>query len=121
MLERIKQTYILWYSYSQILPKSHKYTIGQRIDSLFIEVIEYTATATFLEKDERLPFVRLAIRKLDTLQVLVMILWETKSIDTKKYTLLGEKLTEAGRMLGGWYGKLKTQTKTPKDTSFGGK
>lgn len=37
-------------------------------------------------------------------------LWETKSLDNKKYIALSEKIDEIGRMLGGWNGQLtKTQ------------
>ena len=35
-----------------------------------------------------------------------MLLWETKSLDNKKYIALSEKLDEIGRNLGSWYGKL---------------
>ncbi len=35
-----------------------------------------------------------------------MILWETKSLDDKKYIGLSEKLEEVGKMLGGWNGQL---------------
>lgn len=38
-----------------------------------------------------------------------MILWETKSLDTKKYISLSEKIDEIGRMLGGWNGQLTKQ------------
>lgn len=56
---------------------------------------------------------RVAIRKTDTLKVLLMVLWETKSLDTKKYGALSEPIEEMGRMLGGWYNQLvKTQPRT---------
>lgn len=58
---------------------------------------------------EKLPFVRLAIRKIDTIKILLMILWETKSLDTKKYAALSEKLDAIGKMLGGWNGQLIKQ------------
>lgn len=38
-----------------------------------------------------------------------MILWETKSLDNKKYINLSIKIDEAGKMLGGWSGQLKKQ------------
>lgn len=56
---------------------------------------------------------RLAIRKLDTLKILLLILWETKSLDTKKYAALSIPLEEIGRMLGGWNGQLVKQNSTP--------
>ena len=46
------------------------------------------------------------MRKLDTIKILLLILFETKSLDTKKYIVLSEKIEEVGRMLGGWYGQM---------------
>ena len=110
MLERLKTAYLLWYGYYQTLPKAHRHTLGGRIDTLFIEAVEAIASATFLSKPEKQPWVRLAIRKIDTLKVFLLILWETKSLDTKKYIALSVPLEEVGKMLGGWNGQLmKTQ------------
>lgn len=38
-----------------------------------------------------------------------MILWETKSLDNKKYIALSLKIDEVGKMLGGWNGQLVKQ------------
>jgi len=59
-----------------------------------------------LKQADKLPFLRQAIRKLDTLNIFIMILWETQSLDEKKYITLSLSLNEIGKMLGGWYGKL---------------
>lgn len=107
MLQSIKSAYLVWYGYYQILPKTHRYTLGIRVDTLFIEIIEAVAIASFLAKQEKLPYVRLAIRKLDTLKVMLMVLWEAKSLDDKKYLAVAEPLVEIGRMLGGWNGQLQ--------------
>jgi hypothetical protein len=74
-----------------------------------VEIIEALATASFLIREEKLPYVRLSIRKVDTLKIFLMILWETKSIDNKKYIILSEKIDEIGKMLGGWHGQLQKQ------------
>ena len=71
-----------------------------------METIEATATASFLNPTEKLPFVRLAIRKLDTVKILLLILWETDSLKLKQYVHLSEKLDEIGRRLGGWHGQI---------------
>lgn len=65
--------------------------------------------AAFLPKDEKLPYIRLSIRKLETLSILSMILWETKSIDTKRYLAISVPIQGIGRMLGGWKGQLEKQ------------
>ena len=109
VLEKIKSLYVLWVQYYHILPKTHRYSLGQRIDTLFIEVIEAAVTAAFLQREQKLPFVRFALRKVDTIKVLLEVLWETKSLDNKKYIDLSEPLNEIGKMLGGWSGQLAKQ------------
>src|SRR5690606_31769595 len=109
ILERVKQAYLLWHEYHTTLPKLHRYTLGGRVDALFVEIMEAASGAAFLSRYEKLPYVRLAIRKLDTLKLLLMVLWETRSLDTKKYAALSAKVDEAGRMLGGWQGQLVKQ------------
>lgn len=108
-MQKTKEAYLLWHGYHAVLPKTHRYTLGQRIDALFIEAIEAISAAGFLARTEKLPYVRRAVRKIDTLKVLLMLLWETKSLDTKRYATLSEKLDEIGRMLGGWSGQLAKQ------------
>lgn len=99
----------MWYEYYPTIPKTHRYSLGQRIDTIFIEIIEALATASYISREERLPFVRMSIRKTDTLKILLMILWESKSLDTKKYIAVSAKIDEIGKMLGGWQGQLQKQ------------
>lgn len=109
VLSKVKSCYLIWITFYETLPKIHKYTLGQKIDTLFIEVIEAISIATFLSREEKQPWVRLAIRKTDTLKILLMVLWEAKSIDNKKYLALSVKVEEIGKMLGGWSGQLVKQ------------
>lgn len=109
MLERLKSAYLLWVDYHGKLPKVHRYSLGNRIDTLLIETIEAIAVATFLGREEKHPYVRLAIRKLDTAKVLLVVLWEAHSLETKRYTTLSIPLNEVGKMLGGWSGQLTKQ------------
>lgn len=104
----------MWYEYYQTLPKLHRYSLGLRIDTLFIEIMEAIAAAGFLSREEKQPYVRYAIKKTDTLKVLLMVLWETKSLDNKKYIALSLKVNEIGKMLGGWNGQLTKQNSPAK-------
>lgn len=113
VLQKIKAAYLLWHGFYQALPKVHRHSLGQRIDFLWIEMIEAVSTAAFLRPNEKLPYVRRAIQKTDTLNVLLMVLWEAKSLDNKKYIALSVKLDEIGKMLGGWNGQL-TKLNSPK-------
>ncbi|HEV3245395.1 MAG TPA: four helix bundle protein [Candidatus Paceibacterota bacterium] len=106
LLQKVKSAYLMWYGYYQALPKAHRHSLGQRVDTLLVEIMETIASASFLARDEKRPYVRLAIRKTDTLKVLLMVLWETKSLDNKKYAALSLRVEEIGKMLGGWNGQL---------------
>ncbi len=104
----------MWNTYSSQISKAQRYSFGARIDSLFVEIIEAIAAASFLAPQEKHPYVRLAIRKIDALKLLVMIIWESKSLDDKKYIDISMKLEEIGRNIGGWSGKLTKQNSPAK-------
>lgn len=105
ILGKIKSIYIFWYSIYHTVPKTHRYTLALKIDNLFVETIEMCTCASFVQKVDKIIYLRTAIRKLDTLKIMLIILWETRSIDTKKYELLSVPLEEIGKMLGGWLGQ----------------
>jgi len=108
-LEKIKSVYIIWHEYHDTFPKTQRYSLGNHIDRVFIDLIEVVSVATFLPQIEKLPYVRIAIRKLDLIKILLLVSWETKSLGNKKYIVLSTPLDEIGRMLGGWYGKLNKE------------
>ena len=109
LLAKAKNGYLLWTNFQQAIPKIHKYSLGQKISETFVEMIEAIASASFLSREEKRPWVRLAIRKADVLKVLLMILWEAKGLDNKKYAAISVPLEEIGKMLGGWNGQLVKQ------------
>ena len=87
--------------------KESRYTLGQKIDSLFLEVIENIIKAGYSDKVEKEIFLKRASVKLDLLKFFLQIAWEIKSLDHKKYINLSEKLNEVGKMLGGWIKSIK--------------
>ena len=113
-MQKIKDAYLLWHSFCKDIPKPERNSFGYRIDSLFVEIIEAVAATSFLSPQEKHPYVRLSIKKLDAIKILFMILWESKSLDDKKYIALSVKLDEIGRNLGGWLGQLSKQNSPTK-------
>lgn len=82
--------------------------------------MEMVSAAAFLPREEKLPYLRIAIRKFETIKLLLLVLWESKSLDNKKYAALSIPVDEIGKMLGGWQGQLiKNSPELPKQT--GGK
>lgn len=108
-MQKVKSLYQLWYSYYLVLPKTHRFTLGQKVDLILAELIEAISTACFLSREEKLFYVKLAIRKNDVLKIFLLVLWETKSLSNNKYLALSEKVSEIGKMLGGWQGQLNKQ------------
>ncbi len=118
VLAKIKEAYRIWAEFLKTIPKNHRYTLGQKIDNLFIELIEYTYGASQTETEERIPYLKIALRKVNTLNLLLLIAWEIKALSDSKYLTLGNPLNESAKMLGGWLGQ--TKKKLTSETKLSG-
>lgn len=102
ILQKAIMIYKTWHEYVRHFPKDFRYSLGIKIDSLFIEVIENIFSASCLMRQQKLPYIQKSSVKLDTLKFFLQVAWEIKAIDSKKYIFISEQLVEMGRMLGGW-------------------
>lgn len=102
VIQRLVGAYKLWHEFLPHFPKTSRYTIGEKIDSLFVEIIENIVTASYVSKQEKLPYTKQGLLKLDVLKFFLQVAWEIKALDNKKYIALSEYLNEVGKMLGGW-------------------
>jgi len=82
--------------------RSEKYTLGEKIKNLIIELLVIAMKSALSPKNKKLPLLNKIDNKIFILKTLIRLSKETKSLDIKKYILLEEKLQEIGRMLGGW-------------------
>ena len=103
--------YKLWHEFLPNFSKTSRYTLGFKIDSYFLETLEAIFIASYLRREQKIPYLQKAIVKLDLLKFFLQISWEIKALDNKKYIALSEPLHEIGRMLGGW--KKGLESKTP--------
>ena len=111
IIGRFVAVYKLWHEILDHISKKSRYTLGSKIDSYFLEALENMFIASYLPKEQKLPYLQKATTKLDLLKFFLQISWEIKAIDMKKYITLSEQLNEIGRMLGGW--KKGLESKTP--------
>ena len=112
VLQKLVAAYKLWHEYLPHFPKTSRYTLGEKIDSLFVEIVEYIVFASYLSKQDKLPYLKKATLKIDVLKFFLQVSWEIKALDTKKYITLSAHLDEIGRMLGGWRKGLENKTLT---------
>lgn len=97
----------MWHEFLPHFPKDSRYTLGAKIDNLFLETTELIIGGSYLDKLEKLIYLKRASVRLDLLKFFLQLAWEIESLNNKKYIALSEKLGDAGRMLGGWIKSLK--------------
>lgn len=113
----------MWQSYLAHFPKSNRYTIGSKIDTVFLDAIEYCFLASYTAQNHKVAILERGISRLDLLKLLIQLAWDIKALDTNKYIQLSEPLLEIGKMLGGWKRQLQSSTtatglnKTPETMS----
>lgn len=110
ILQKAKIAYTLWFSIVQNIPKTHRYTLGGKVEAYFLEMLEYIFTALYLPLDRKIPRIEMSISKLDGVKFFAQIAWENKCIANKQYAELSERLEEIGKMLGGWKKGLEKKT-----------
>ncbi|MBI4992539.1 MAG: hypothetical protein HZC26_00125 [Candidatus Magasanikbacteria bacterium] len=49
-----KECYLLWHTFLPHLPRLSRYTMGVKIDNLFIELLEITSTAKYAKREDKL-------------------------------------------------------------------
>lgn len=104
------EVYKLWHEYRNNFPKKSRYTLGDKIDLLFLQTLELLFIASYQSKEKKLITLEMAVKKLDLLKFLLRVSWELKVLDNQKFIILSEKLQEIGRMLGGWRKGLENKT-----------
>lgn len=114
IVQRFISAYKLWHSYRSSIPKQSRFTLGAKIDTLFIDTLELFYIASYLGKEEKLIALQKTNTKLDVLKFFLQISWELSVFDTKKYAELSQSLEEIGRMLGGWKRGLESKLSPPK-------
>ena len=85
-----------------IFPKGKRYTLGQKIDQILLEIIELIITAGYLAREQKLPVLKKIGIKLDVIKILLRLSNEIKCLDNNKYQQIISNVLEVGKMLGGW-------------------
>lgn len=90
-------------------PKIRRHTLGQKIDTLTLDIFELLFGVSYSEN--KITTLKKISIKLDLLKVLVRLAKDTQSLTNNQYLALQSLLQEIGKMLGGWI-KATTQNKS---------
>ncbi len=101
--------YKLWHNALPHIPRLIRYSLGEKINLLFTDVVELILAGSFANKEHKLTVIQKASIKLDTLKFFLQIAWELKALDNKKFSTLSAPLVEVGKMLGGWQKQLQNK------------
>ncbi len=110
ILTKLNDSYKWWHQYLTQLPRLTRYTLGTRVDNLFIDCLELVLVAGYAARGDKLEILQKLSAKLDSLKFFLRVLWELKALDNKKYMVLSASLNETGKMVGGWLTMLKKET-----------
>jgi len=111
IIERMVAVYKMWYGYRDHFPKKSRYTLGDKIDNVFIKILECLCIASYQKSEQKIGTIAVAINQLDILKFFIRLAWELAILDNKKFIALSEELHEIGKMLGDW--KRGLESKTP--------
>ena len=114
VIVHVKDLYIEWSKLFLKFPKPLRYSIGIKIDTLFVETIESLSIAGFLQKSDKLPYIKKSITKIDVIKVFIHIAWEMNLLELNQYANTSEKLDTIGKMIGGWQGQIEKQNSPAK-------
>ena len=102
---------MLWMSIVPHMAKGARYTLGERIENKFLDLLELSYNTYFTEKEKKAEKIAACILITDGLKFLVSVAWEGKLISNKHCEDMAVKLGEIGKMLGGWKNSLNNPEK----------
>lgn len=81
-------------------PKTKRYTLGQKLDNITLEIFELLFSVT--NSNNKTETLYKISNKIDLLKILLRLAKDTQGLTNKSYLELQEMLQEIGKMLGGW-------------------
>ena len=83
-------------------PKRFRFTLSNRMDNLALDILEGITEAQFSSKGSKSAILKATDLKIQRLQILVRMSHDFGHMSHKAYEQASLKLTESGKMIGGW-------------------
>ncbi len=110
IIEDIKSTYKRWLSIERNLPKCERFGLGQKVDLLFIDLLDIIQKASFSQIETKIPLLEKSLSKIDSLRFFIQFCWELKLIPNRQFFHIGREIEDIGKKVCGWRRKMITKT-----------
>ena len=91
-------------------PKHERYSVGEKIENAILDCAELAITANIVTKYEKEKYLVRLGAKVDLLKILCRLIFNLKFIDWPAYLDLEKRLSELGKMTGGWIRYARRET-----------
>jgi hypothetical protein len=92
------------------LPKSHRFTFGQRLDNLTLDALALVVRALYSPPAAKRPLLTELNLQIELLRVLWRLVHDQHWISQQQLLFVTGRLDEIGRMTGGWLRQLEGRT-----------
>lgn len=84
----------------QKLPRNYKFTLGDRMLTMGLEVLERLIEATY--QRHATPALQAANLELEKLRFVLRMVFDLRLFDVRRYEYAARAIDETGRLIGGW-------------------
>ena len=102
ILKKSYDLYKTFHEYRKLMPKCDRFTLYERCECTMINILEFIFEAGYAKGADKTKLLEQGSVQLNLLRLLIRLLKDIKSIDSKKYIVLQQIIDEIGRMLGVW-------------------
>jgi hypothetical protein len=93
--------FLKWLAFTiEKFPKTHKFTVGDRLYNTALDVLESLIEATYSR--DRQQHLRHANLGMEKLRFLIRLAADLKLLNKNRYEFAARSLDETGRLIGGW-------------------
>ncbi|MBI3251354.1 MAG: four helix bundle protein [Candidatus Andersenbacteria bacterium] len=102
ILNKAYELYKTFHLYRLKVPKHDRHTIYEKAERTILDFIEYTYHASYTQGTGKTVLLQKASAKLNMLRLLVRLMKDIKTLQTKQYIILEQLIDNTGQQLGGW-------------------
>lgn len=110
VLEKAKNTYKSWVIIHRNIPRTERFGIGSKVDSLLLDLLELLRKVAYTPIPQKIGLLENVSIKIDSLRFFIQLLWELHIVPNTQFISLSTEVENIGQMVGGWRRGLLAKT-----------